>query len=283
MGFSLTSVCDNTPEKAYSGANNRTGEFFSRTGRSVQNFAPEPQNIALGQCDFSQNRAVGITYYGYRYYDPVTGRWPSRDPLGERGGPNLYGMVDNDLVNSLDILGMIRIVTSNPNRPDLVQNCLGGAMSGGADTYCYPDSSKDKGKSFIEAMAKVGYRCFEVTKSKDCVCECEEDWLSDKPGAFGKRKLLISSYNISAKSKKDPWGDPNYKFSFTKGRLDIHAISMDGHGTWTQIPTAADKAKQVQHKPVSQKMMDAFFEGKKKLLCCCQDENTEYDNNGISK
>jgi len=25
----------------------------------------------------------GWFYYGYRYYDPVTGRWPSRDPLGE--------------------------------------------------------------------------------------------------------------------------------------------------------------------------------------------------------
>ena len=26
----------------------------------------------------------GLLYYGYRYYDPVTGRWPSRDPIGER-------------------------------------------------------------------------------------------------------------------------------------------------------------------------------------------------------
>ena len=26
-----------------------------------------------------------IAYYGYRYYDPVTGRWPSRDPMGGKG------------------------------------------------------------------------------------------------------------------------------------------------------------------------------------------------------
>ena len=26
-----------------------------------------------------------MTYYGYRWYDPVTGRWPSRDPIGEIG------------------------------------------------------------------------------------------------------------------------------------------------------------------------------------------------------
>ena len=37
-----------------------------------------------------------INIYGYRYYDPLTGRWPSRDPIGERGGWNLYRFVGND-------------------------------------------------------------------------------------------------------------------------------------------------------------------------------------------
>ena len=47
-----------------------------------------------------------LCYYGYRYYDPVTGRWPNRDPIEERGGANLYGFVGNDGVNSWDYLGM---------------------------------------------------------------------------------------------------------------------------------------------------------------------------------
>jgi len=38
--------------------------------------------------------------------DPVTGRWPSRDPIGERGGVNLYAMVANDPVTNIDILGL---------------------------------------------------------------------------------------------------------------------------------------------------------------------------------
>ncbi|MBB5351007.1 RHS repeat-associated protein, partial [Haloferula luteola] len=49
---------------------------------------------------------TGLSYYGYRYYDPVTGRWPSRDPIGERGGVNLYGFVQNDGVNWADYLGL---------------------------------------------------------------------------------------------------------------------------------------------------------------------------------
>jgi integrase/recombinase XerD len=47
-----------------------------------------------------------VEFYGYRYYDPVTGRWPSRDPIGERGGVNLYAMLQNDGINRLDILGL---------------------------------------------------------------------------------------------------------------------------------------------------------------------------------
>jgi hypothetical protein len=36
----------------------------------------------------------------------MTGRWPSRDPIEEDGGVNLYGFVGNDGVNKWDILGL---------------------------------------------------------------------------------------------------------------------------------------------------------------------------------
>jgi len=49
---------------------------------------------------------TGLYYYGYRFYDPSTGRWLSRDPIGERGGRNLYGMVGNNFINRWDLLGL---------------------------------------------------------------------------------------------------------------------------------------------------------------------------------
>jgi uncharacterized protein RhaS with RHS repeats len=49
-----------------------------------------------------------VSCYGYRYYDPVTGRWPSRDPIEESGGVNLYGFVGNDGVNWFDAFGLER-------------------------------------------------------------------------------------------------------------------------------------------------------------------------------
>ena len=47
----------------------------------------------------SPRTETGLYYYGYRYYDPVTGRWPSRDPIEERGGFNLYGFLWNKSIS----------------------------------------------------------------------------------------------------------------------------------------------------------------------------------------
>jgi len=52
-----------------------------------------------------QQGAGGFYDYGYRWLDPMTGRWLSRDPLGETGGLNLYGFLGNDGVNAWDLLG----------------------------------------------------------------------------------------------------------------------------------------------------------------------------------
>ncbi len=45
--------------------------------------------------------------YGFRYYMPETGRWPNRDPIGERGGVNLYGFVGNGGVGRVDHIGLV--------------------------------------------------------------------------------------------------------------------------------------------------------------------------------
>jgi RHS repeat-associated protein len=51
-------------------------------------------------------KTTGVTDYTYRWLDPLTGRWKSRDPIGEEGGMNLYGFVGNDGVNVWDYLGL---------------------------------------------------------------------------------------------------------------------------------------------------------------------------------
>ena len=54
-----------------------------------------------------QDDETDLVYYGYRYYNASTGRWLSRDPIGERGGLNLYGFVKNNPLAKVDFLGRV--------------------------------------------------------------------------------------------------------------------------------------------------------------------------------
>jgi RHS repeat-associated protein len=56
-----------------------------------------------------QDEESGLLYYGYRYYNPTTGRWFNREPLGETASNNLYSFVNNDGINYLDYLGLTSV------------------------------------------------------------------------------------------------------------------------------------------------------------------------------
>ncbi len=75
------------------------GKTIVKTGTQTDNFEHRFSTKPI-------ESESGLCYYGYRYYDPQTGRWPSRDPIGEKGGYNLYGMVRNSLANQLDVIGL---------------------------------------------------------------------------------------------------------------------------------------------------------------------------------
>lgn len=56
--------------------------------------------------------ALGLWVLGCQcaqcFYNPSTGRWLSRDPLGEKAGFNLYGFAGEDPVCKTDRLGLFR-------------------------------------------------------------------------------------------------------------------------------------------------------------------------------
>jgi RHS repeat-associated protein len=43
---------------------------------------------------------------GLRYFNPTEGRFLSRDPIEEQGGPNLYGFLGNDPISKVDAVGL---------------------------------------------------------------------------------------------------------------------------------------------------------------------------------
>jgi RHS repeat-associated protein len=57
---------------------------------------------------------TGLVYFGLRYYDPATGQWLSREPLGEGESLNLYAYCHNDPINRVDVLGAAQVMLSTP-------------------------------------------------------------------------------------------------------------------------------------------------------------------------
>ncbi|MES2995469.1 MAG: RHS repeat-associated core domain-containing protein, partial [Verrucomicrobiota bacterium] len=73
---------------------------------------------------------TGLVYFGYRYYSPVTGRWLSREPLGETESFNLFDYCHGDPVNKVDRIGLDEVTITNGeasyNFVDEVNGARGG-------------------------------------------------------------------------------------------------------------------------------------------------------------
>ena len=103
---------------AYDGNGNVTGLIDATTGTTSGQFEYGPFGATIRLTPNSNNQSPfrfstkyaddesDFLYYGYRYYNPSTGRWLSRDPLGEATSLNLTSFLDNNSVNAHDVLGL---------------------------------------------------------------------------------------------------------------------------------------------------------------------------------
>ena len=123
----VTQVTTNTGSTAATYRYDAFGNTLQATGTYAQSnkyrFSTKPIDAEIS--------TAPLYYYGYRYYDPTTGRWLSRDPIGENGGVNLYGFVGNDGVNEWDLLGLKRFCCDgkwrNTGGRAGVKGCCGGS------------------------------------------------------------------------------------------------------------------------------------------------------------
>ena len=85
-------------------------------GRTIVESGPNAADFAYRFSTKPLDPATGFYYYGYRFYDPVTGRWINRDPIEEEGGVNLYGFCGNHGLDFVDPFGLeyrLKIVGGN--------------------------------------------------------------------------------------------------------------------------------------------------------------------------
>jgi len=78
---------------------------YDEFGKVINDTNPgfQPLGFAGGLYD----RDTGLTRFGARDYDPHSGRWTAKDPIGFDGeDTNLYAYVENDPINGLDPIGL---------------------------------------------------------------------------------------------------------------------------------------------------------------------------------
>ena len=153
----------------YDGNGNVTGLVRASDAMEVATyeFGPfgEPVRVsgigALNPLQFSTkytDTETGLLYYGYRYYNSATGRWFSRDPIGERGGLNVYACICNDTLNYVDLVGLRKL--SEEQGEDALRAGLGLLQSScdkqcNANTCCTAAQCKSETSEIVQALVRA--------------------------------------------------------------------------------------------------------------------------------
>ena len=101
---------------AYDGNGNIT-EYLDENGETVAHREYDPFGGTIVSTGDKKNdfeywfstkytdEETGLLYFGFRFYSPQIGRWLSRDPVDEVGGVNLYTLVQNAPLYTVDVFG----------------------------------------------------------------------------------------------------------------------------------------------------------------------------------
>ena len=93
----VSALIDSTQAVVASYAYDPFGQLMKKTGTLDQPYTFSTKEAQPG---------TGQYYYGYRFYDSCSGKWTTRDPLGEAADLNVYRMVGNSPMNWVDPLGL---------------------------------------------------------------------------------------------------------------------------------------------------------------------------------
>lgn len=79
---------------------------FDAFGRLVTTAGSSPNNRLANTKERDVAGALSLDAHRFRYYNSVTGRYISRDPLGYPNGLNNYLYTNNNPINRIDPLGL---------------------------------------------------------------------------------------------------------------------------------------------------------------------------------
>ena len=177
-----------------------------------------------------QDDETDLLCYPFRFYNASTGRWLSRDPIGEDGGANLYEFADNAPVIYLDPFGLDGL-TYNSDGEYYFNGHMGGYSSQGSasgkqdSSYAWFSQSATvnncpgglcnsggtgSSSSFVTATVKNSGKC-----SLKVHCVCNISWSGSSTtikyntsGFTAKSTVLDKSFNHRFAAKGKGTGTP---------------------------------------------------------------------------
>lgn len=173
--------------------------------------------------------AAGLSYYGYRFYNPSIGRWINRDQMGEIGGVNVFGFVYNNPFSWFDPDGFIPVSVGETMIVDSeYANCAGGALTSGyLDPYRGMYLEPAPGRSWKDvATEKKFYDFKDVNSAMECDKHC------------GPCRKAVIFYVPKYHEGRDPFSEPwdkqaehgtGYKNLEGNSVYDVHLAGRGAH------------------------------------------------------
>ena len=176
-------------------------------------------------------------YYGFRYLNTSTGRWLSRDPIGERGGGNLLDLAENDAVNRIDVDGRFYVWVHQAITEDALaifvrKNPLNRPCVRSIEIFLDNAAVEQDAHGFDDLRRHYNRKIGNLVSDKVTADQAFAFYLAEETAAFsvslfrGKCKEALFSLGLLAHS----WQD-----------FFAHAVRRDGqggsedsnHGGWT--------------------------------------------------
>ena|GEM_PF-5128898 len=204
--------------------------------------AGNPNNDPVGYCGqwgYYTDHSTGYILCTYRWYDPTTARWLTRDPIEYEGGLNLYGYVGGNPVGWADPLGLWGIQFGNQRNlgignPTLhftgedlrstmrrpiglltVAASATGAFVAGVSNGCDPDAPR--------RLQDIVVKIANIRRSI-------EDGLSDTGWANGRLRELLDD-RLAIPSAAEAVGEPPQIDWQTAMGYRKDALRLVAHGT----------------------------------------------------
>ena len=149
----------------------------------------------------------GLVYYGFRHYCAGTGRWASRDPIGEEGGIHIYRGLGNSPINVIDTRGLSDVLTNPIEATDVT-----GTAKLSWKEYTEWDFEQWGFSIYWKASSGPWYLDVNITMQ----FQCNANWAVTKPSQKERVKLKTNYPH-----KKDLFADKEFSIGAAGFKLNV--------------------------------------------------------------